>query len=309
LIGVHPVTANIEEYITMISAGLIGATPHMISATITAISRLLFEFKGAGDGTRFVSLFMLIWKGALDNLPPTMQSELLATIIVFLRSANREIVKSALGFVKLATITLPISIVRPQFPDLVPALLGWSHDHKNHFKTKVQHIFERMGRRFGWDDVLQSAGDSNVDGLKVLENVKKRKEKAKKKKAANREEEQEEEGGSDVRHNVSLACSGHLVSYCLFLVQDDVAPKPTTGDAFEDVLYGSDSDVENGSDGGGEDEPRAKPTRGRPVAGRGDPKGKQNKQTKRTDTRIRVDNDEPMDLLHGGAANTASELT
>jgi len=140
-----------------------------------------------------------------------------------------------------------------------------------------------MGRRFGWDDVLQNAGDSNVDGLKVLENVKKRKEKAKKKKAANREEGQEE-GGSD----------------------DDVAPKPTSGDAFEDVLYGSDSDVENGSDGGGEDEPRAKTTRGRPVAGRGDPKGKQNKQNKRTDTRIRVDNDEPMDLLHGGAANTAT---
>ena len=30
----------------MIAGGLAGATPHMISATITAISRLLFEFKG-----------------------------------------------------------------------------------------------------------------------------------------------------------------------------------------------------------------------------------------------------------------------
>lgn len=30
----------------MVAAGLAGSTPHMISATITAISRLLFEFKG-----------------------------------------------------------------------------------------------------------------------------------------------------------------------------------------------------------------------------------------------------------------------
>jgi len=30
----------------MIAGGLAGATPHMISATITAISRLIFEFKG-----------------------------------------------------------------------------------------------------------------------------------------------------------------------------------------------------------------------------------------------------------------------
>jgi ribosomal RNA-processing protein 12 len=30
----------------MTAAGLAGTTPHMISASITALSRLLFEFKG-----------------------------------------------------------------------------------------------------------------------------------------------------------------------------------------------------------------------------------------------------------------------
>lgn len=39
-------TANIEEYMTMIAGGLAGASPHMISATVTAISRLVFEFRG-----------------------------------------------------------------------------------------------------------------------------------------------------------------------------------------------------------------------------------------------------------------------
>lgn len=30
----------------MMAGGLAGATPHMISATVTAISRLVFEYKG-----------------------------------------------------------------------------------------------------------------------------------------------------------------------------------------------------------------------------------------------------------------------
>jgi hypothetical protein len=31
---------------TMVAGGLAGASAHMISATVTAISRLVFEFKG-----------------------------------------------------------------------------------------------------------------------------------------------------------------------------------------------------------------------------------------------------------------------
>ena len=47
LLTMPVVQASIEEYMTMVAAGLAGATPHMISATVTAISRLVFEFKGS----------------------------------------------------------------------------------------------------------------------------------------------------------------------------------------------------------------------------------------------------------------------
>ena len=43
------VPASLEEYFTMVSAGLAGSTPHMISASITALTRILFEFKGMSD--------------------------------------------------------------------------------------------------------------------------------------------------------------------------------------------------------------------------------------------------------------------
>jgi ribosomal RNA-processing protein 12 len=38
--------ATIGEYFLMVSAGLAGTSQHMVSATITALSRMLYEFKG-----------------------------------------------------------------------------------------------------------------------------------------------------------------------------------------------------------------------------------------------------------------------
>jgi ribosomal RNA-processing protein 12 len=40
------ISATIEQYFLMVSAGLAGSSQHMISATITALSRMLYEFKG-----------------------------------------------------------------------------------------------------------------------------------------------------------------------------------------------------------------------------------------------------------------------
>ncbi|KDR75247.1 hypothetical protein GALMADRAFT_140774 [Galerina marginata CBS 339.88] len=236
--GVEDAAASIEEFMTMIAGGLAGASPHMISATVTAISRLVFEFKG-------------------DTISPNMLNEIFTTLLVFLSSANREIVKSILGFIKLAIHTLPADIVRPHLKDLVPALLNWSHDHKNHFKVKVRHIFERMLRRFSWDEVYSCAGEE--EAAKVLVNIKKRKERAKRKKASQAEGDGE---------------------------NDEPTPaKAIAGDAFEDVLYGSDSELDDSDDEATD------------VAPSGSKKKKEVQGV-----RLRLDDDEPMDLLQGGAA-------
>ena len=116
-------------------------------------------------------------------------------MIVLLSSANREIIKSVLGFVKLVIHTLPPEMLRPHLKELVPALLNWSHDHKNHFKLKVRHIFERMLRRFNWDELYGYAGEEEAS--KVLVNIKKRKERAKRKKANKADDEDEVRQSTD----------------------------------------------------------------------------------------------------------------
>ncbi|PPR02396.1 hypothetical protein CVT26_011364 [Gymnopilus dilepis] len=240
--GSEDAAASIEEFMTMVAGGLAGASPHMISATVTAISRLVFEFK--------------------DSISTNMHNEILTTLMVFLSSANREIVKSVLGFVKLAIHTLPVDLVRPHLKELVPALLKWSHDHKNHFKVKVRHIFERMLRRFNWEEVYSCAGEE--EAAKVLVNIKKRKDRAKRKKAS-----RAEAGDDDDEHQGPS--------------------KPVAGDAFEDVLYGSESELEDSEDEGAEAAPTAS-----------------KKKQQNLGVRLRLDNDEPMDLLEGAATRVTN---
>ncbi len=119
-----------------------------------------------------------------------MISELVSTVAVFVASKNREIVKSALGFVKVAIVALPLATITPHLPTLVPALLGWVHDHKNHFKQKTVHIFERMIRKFGYEVIIRNAPEGGE--RKVLEGIKRKKDRAKRKKA-NAEPDHEED--------------------------------------------------------------------------------------------------------------------
>ncbi|EEH42364.2 uncharacterized protein PADG_07184 [Paracoccidioides brasiliensis Pb18] len=120
--------ATIEEFFTMVSAGLAGSSPHMVAASVTALSRLLFEFH--------------------NKLAPSMLSDLVETIDLFLTSNNREIVRSVLGFVKVAVVALPEDMLRPRLSSLVPNLLVWSKEHKGRLKSKVKGILERLIRRF-----------------------------------------------------------------------------------------------------------------------------------------------------------------
>ncbi|KZO92603.1 NUC173-domain-containing protein [Calocera viscosa TUFC12733] len=233
------VPASIEEFITMVAAGLAGTTPHMISASITALSRLLFEFK--------------------DTIPEEMQGELISTVIVFVESKNREIVKSALGFVKVVVTALPSDTVQPHLPSMIPALLSWSHDHKNHFKGKVRHIFERLIRKFGFEAVYSQADEEH---RKVLTGIKKRKDRAKRKRANAEADGEAEESG------------------------EENAPRATTGNAFEDVLYGSESEIDD------DESADERPVRNVPRTKKGT-KGQ---------ARLRMDDDAPMDLLHDAAA-------
>ena len=164
--------ASLEEYLTMVSAGLAGNTPHMISATVTAFTRIIYEFH--------------------SELNEAVLQDLVSTMDLFLTSKNRETVRSVLGFVKVTIISLSDSIVKPRLPTMVPSLLNWSHEHKNQFRTKVKHVLERAIRRFGYDEIERYCPE---DDKRLIHNIRKTRERKKRKKVNG---EMEQDGEEDL---------------------------------------------------------------------------------------------------------------
>ncbi|KAI8979642.1 NUC173 domain-containing protein [Mycotypha africana] len=196
--------ASINEYFTMVTAGLAGTTAHMISATVGVLSRIFFEFR--------------------DDIPDELASELLQTINMLAASNNREIVKAAIGYVKVCIVTLDISLLQPQVGEIVRSLIECQHQHRSHFKVKVRHLFERLIRRFGYDAVAEFVPEEDK---KLVVNIQKRRLRAKRKKNAAAAGQEE----SDVEEEDELSARA-------------AAKKGAFQDAYEEVLYGSDSDID-----------------------------------------------------------------
>lgn len=153
-------SSSVAEFFKIISAGLIGESQHMVSATVTAYACLVFEFK--------------------DQVSDSILLDIYDTVELYLTSNSREIVKSAIGFTKVCCLGLPDELMRPKVPALLPKLLRWSHEHTGHFKAKVKHIIERLVRRFGCEFVEQHFPEED---RKLLVNIRKTRNRSKRKQA------------------------------------------------------------------------------------------------------------------------------
>lgn len=156
----EPTPASLTQFFTMVSAGLAAQTPHMISAAITAVSCITYEFR--------------------LEVPQEVLTQLAATVELFLTHNGREIAKAAIGFVKVEVLSLPEEYVRENLADLLGKLMRWSHEHKGHFKSKVKHIVERLVRKFGAEAVEAAMP---ADDLKLVANIKKTRARAKRREA------------------------------------------------------------------------------------------------------------------------------
>jgi ribosomal RNA-processing protein 12 len=106
----------------------------MQSAATMALARLLYEFSAQ----------------LVSTVP-----ELLPAVFALMRGGHREVVKAALGFVKVAAVRLPQVELANQLADMVPALLACNDDEDgyNRFRSKVKVVVERLVKRCGYGAV------------------------------------------------------------------------------------------------------------------------------------------------------------
>ncbi|RMJ21183.1 90S preribosome component RRP12, partial [Aspergillus sp. HF37] len=240
--------ATIEEFFTMVSAGLAGSSPHMVAASVTALSRLFFEFH--------------------SDLQPALRGDLVQTVELFLTSNNREIVRSVLGFVKVAVVVLSDDTLRPRLATLVPNLMAWNKEHKGRLRSKVKGIIDRLMRRFGAPLMEQLVGEAD---RKLVVNIRKQRERRKRKNREGAGGDEDEADDGPAKPDTTAA---------------------TTTNAFDKEIYDSDSDASDLDDASEidiDEDGTSHPSKTKPA-------GKQ-KNTNKQYIREQSPEDNPLDLL------------
>uniref|UniRef100_A0A8D0H602 Ribosomal RNA processing 12 homolog n=1 Tax=Sphenodon punctatus TaxID=8508 RepID=A0A8D0H602_SPHPU len=184
-----------QRFLLLIYAGLTGSVT-MISCTVLALARLLFEFR--------------------EHVGAAALEQLLQHVCLLLGSRTRDVVKSALSFLKVTLLLLDTAQLGRHLQPLLEAVGAMTDDMRRHFRMKLRNLLSRLIRKFGFEPVRALLPDSY---RKVLLNIRKaearsRKQKARKEAAAAGEEE-------------------------------EVAPAQTKGDSIEEILADSDSELES----------------------------------------------------------------
>uniref|UniRef100_A0A8C8Z7Z9 Ribosomal RNA processing 12 homolog n=1 Tax=Prolemur simus TaxID=1328070 RepID=A0A8C8Z7Z9_PROSS len=162
----------LQRYLVLIYPGLVGPVT-MVSCSILALTHLLFEFKGL-MGTSTVE-------------------QLLENVCLLLASRTRDVVKSALGFIKVAVVVMDVVHLAKHVQLVMEAIGKLSDDMRRHFRMKLRNLFTKFIRKFGFDLVK---GLLPQEYHKVLVNIRKAESRAKRHRAlsqADVEEEDEEE--------------------------------------------------------------------------------------------------------------------
>uniref|UniRef100_A0A4W6C457 Ribosomal RNA processing 12 homolog n=1 Tax=Lates calcarifer TaxID=8187 RepID=A0A4W6C457_LATCA len=211
LLGDHMYEGDaLEQYLVLVYAGLTGSVT-MITCTVLALTRLVFEYK--------------------DSIEVTTMEQLLHNISLLLTSRTREIVKAALGFIKVILFIMDSKTLASHVTVMMEGIGNIKDDVRRHFRTKLKNIFTKFIRKFGFELVKSMLP---AEHHKVLINIRKAEARTKRRKQAAEQKDDSE--------------------------SEEEAPK-TKSDSIEDILAESDSDLS-------EDEGKAPKKAGKQQKGR-----------------------------------------
>ena len=122
-----------KDFMHILLGAVAARTPHMRSAAVMAMSRVVFERRHC-EVTR------------------GMVGEVLEVVCVLFREKAREVIKSAVGFVRVAVASMSPADLEPRLGDVVEGLLLWNSG-KDRFRAKIKIILKRLVRMYGHEAV------------------------------------------------------------------------------------------------------------------------------------------------------------
>ncbi|KAF7080810.1 LOW QUALITY PROTEIN: hypothetical protein CFC21_084821 [Triticum aestivum] len=139
---------SLHQFFDMVAGGLAGQTPHAISAAVTGLARLTYEFS---------DLIGVAYK-------------LLPSTFLLMQRNNRELVKANLGFIKALVARSKADVLHEHLKGVVEGLLSWQSDKKNSLKAKVKSLVEILVKKCGLDAVKAVMPEEH---MKLLTNIRK----------------------------------------------------------------------------------------------------------------------------------------
>ncbi|XP_054238178.1 RRP12-like protein isoform X3 [Indicator indicator] len=149
----------VQRFLLLVYAGLTGSVT-MISCTVLALTRLFFEFK--------------------DHMELSVVEQLLQNVCLLLASRTRDVVKAALGFLKVTLLLVDTKLLAKHIQAMLEALGNLSDDMRRHFRMKLRNLFTKFIRKFGFELVK---GLLPAEYHKVLVNIRKAEARSRKQRA------------------------------------------------------------------------------------------------------------------------------
>ncbi|XP_041866150.1 RRP12-like protein [Melanotaenia boesemani] len=170
-----------EQYLVLMYAGLTGSVT-MITCTVLALTRLVFEYK--------------------DSIEVSTMEQLLHNVCLLMSSRTREIVKAALGFIKVILFVMDPKTLASHVTVMMEGVGNIKDDVRRHFRTKLKNIFTKFIRKFGFELVKSMLP---VEHHKVLANIRKAEARNKRRKqAAEEQDDSESEAEAPKAKNESI---------------------------------------------------------------------------------------------------------
>lgn len=159
----------LQQYLVMVYVGLTGSVT-MISCTVLALTRLVYEFK--------------------DSIDKETMAELLCNVCLLLRCRTREIVKASLSFIKVIVFIMDSKTLASHATVMMEGISSIQEDVRRALRTKLKNIFTKLIRKFGFELVKSMLP---VEHHKVLVNIRKEEARSKRRKEAEDDSESEED--------------------------------------------------------------------------------------------------------------------
>ncbi|XP_058083302.1 uncharacterized protein LOC131231204 isoform X2 [Magnolia sinica] len=110
---------------------LSGASPHIMSGAVAALSLLIYK----------------------DPSLCFTAPDLMPSVLILLKSKANEVIKAVLGFMKVLVSCLHTKDLQEILSDIVNGVIPWSSVSKHHFRSKVRIILEIVTRKCGFNSV------------------------------------------------------------------------------------------------------------------------------------------------------------